>query len=270
MKSYSQLVHDFKRFGFTPAKLPLRFQKGNAPVVLANSVPKSGTHLLESLLVAHPRLYRKLIPTLHMGNLPGRPGGLEGVLGKTSPGVVLVTHLRHQPDWEALVRERNLKHLLMVRDPRDVAISGIHYICKNKHHHLHRVFSALPDSRSRLVLFIEGSEAQNVPSLSDRFSNYLPWLNTPCLMVRFEDLVGPAGGGEPQMQIDTVSAIFRHLGYPLTESEIGQLAASAFSTASPTYRKGKVQQWREHFDDELTACFRDRAGHLLEALGYPD
>lgn len=268
MKTLQKHAHDLKRFGFTPSKWRLRFSKDGAPVVLANSIPKSGTHLLESLLVSHPLLYRKLIPTQHMGNLPGRKGGLGGVLDKAGPGVVIVAHLRHHAEWEELLRERRIAHLLMVRDPRDVAVSGVHYICKNKHHHLNRTFADLPDFRARLKLFLEGSRAKNVPSLEDRFSVYLPWLATPCLVVRFEDLVGSGGGGDDHVQRKTVARVFRHLNLDLSEEEVSRLATRTFSTASPTYRKGRIQQWRESFDDELKAMCHVRVGHVIEAFGY--
>lgn len=265
--SLSSIAYDLRRFGLTPAKIPGRFRQSGVPV-FANSIPKSGTHLLESLLTAHPRFYRQIRPTLHMGNIRKEKDGLEGVLSGSRPGSVIVAHLWHRPEWEQLLDDRVVPHLLMIRDPRDVAISLAHYITKNTKHHEHRVFQNLPDTNARLALVITGDETKEVPSLRDRLEPFFPWISGNTLLIRFEDLVGSAGGGDDQTQYETVRCVFSKLGVVSTDTQISLLAEKTFSRKSPTFRKGKINQWKEVFTPGITKLFDDYCPDLLSNFGY--
>src|SRR3954468_24326538 len=86
-----------QRFGLSPTKAPRRVLNRTEPRVFVDSVPKSGTHLLERALCLHPRLYRALVPTLHEANMRDR-GGFEAIVGRLRPGQILVAHLDYQPE----------------------------------------------------------------------------------------------------------------------------------------------------------------------------
>src|SRR5207237_5238920 len=89
-----------RRFGLTPGKLVRRASDRDAPRVFCVSIPKAGTHLLERALCLHPRLYRKLLPTVADDNI-GRWCGFDNLLRRIRPGEVVASHLRFAPAYPA-------------------------------------------------------------------------------------------------------------------------------------------------------------------------
>ena len=249
-----------ERFGLTPRKLAGRLHPGGLPKVLCVALPKAGTHLLERAVCLHPRLYRKIRPTLNPQNVGS--AGLEGVLRDLYPGQVLFAHLPFEPD----VDPGGVKVLFIVRDPRDVAVSLAHYIHRRFDHPLHFAYSVRPDVRSRIELAILGDADARppAPSLESLLAGFSGWLENGALVIRFEDLVGPQGGGNAETQARTVAALYEHLGLEFPP----WLPEQIFSTASPTFRKGQIGQWREHFDPGLEELFEASTGQWREVYGY--
>ncbi|MHB8437660.1 MAG: sulfotransferase domain-containing protein [Acidimicrobiales bacterium] len=255
------------RFGLTPARLPRRVANRAEPRVLCTSIPKAGTHLLERALCLHPHLYRALRPTLHAFNLP-EPGGLSGVLASARPGQIVVGHLPYRPEWSEAVVETATRVLVMVRDPRDVVVSEAHYVVTDPSHPWYRQYAQLPDVASRIRLTITGDAADGVPSITDLLSGYVQWERHGGLVVRFEDLVGLAGGGDSAHQRSALAGVFEHLGLPASDAFLDRLQRQLFSARSPTFRRGAIGQWREAFDDGSRVLFAEHAGQLLGDLGY--
>src|SRR4029077_11678276 len=91
-----------ERFGMSPAKLRYRVWDPGAPKVLCVSIPKAGTHLLERAICLHPKLYRKLLPTVSDENVH-RWGGHSGLIAKMHPGLVVTAHLRFHPGYSEMI-----------------------------------------------------------------------------------------------------------------------------------------------------------------------
>ena len=254
-----------ERFGLSPSGLERRIRNRREPRVLCNSLPKAGTHLLERALCLHPRLYRPLLPTINEMNIDDR-GGLARLLGRLRPGGVLVSHLACRPEWAAAVQEAGVRALLMVRDPRDVVVSTAHFVVAEPSHPWHARYLAEPDVGARIRLTIAG-DAQVVP-IGRLLAGYGDWEREGALVVRFEDLVGAAGGGDDTSQRRCLRDVYDHLGLPLDEARLEEIAGRLFSASSPTFRRGAIGQWRHAFDDEARALFDGRASELLGALGY--
>jgi Sulfotransferase domain len=256
-----------ERFGLSPGKLPRRISDQGAPRVFCVSIPKSGTHLLERALCLHPALYRKIVPTVSGENI-GKWNGLAGLVGRIRPGQVVVSHLRHSDQDERTLDEAGVRGLFMVRNPRDLVVSQIHYVTKRADHRLHDLFSSLPDARARLRLAITGDAAAGLPSIAERLSYFEGWLRSDLLMVRFEDLVGSAGGGDAGRQRDLLRSVFTHLGVDASDERVRAVAGRLFSSDSPTFRAGQVGSSRDFFDDELEELFRRTIGDHAVPYGY--
>src|SRR5205823_7183412 len=131
---------------------------------------------------------------------------------------------RHTDGDERMLAEAGVRGLFMVRNPRDLVVSQIHYVTKRSDHRLHDLFAALPDARARLRTAIVGDPAAGLPSIAERLSYFEGWLRSDLLVVRFEDLVGSAGGGDADRQHDLLGAVFTHLGVDASEARVRAVA----------------------------------------------
>jgi hypothetical protein len=257
-----------QRFGLTPSRLAHRLSDRGAPRVLSISLPKAGTHLLERAVCLHPRLHRKMLATVWPEALE-RWHGLSGLLDTLSPGQVIVAHLPFEPDYPAALEAGGVRALFLTRDPRDIVLSQAHYAVQKPDHPFHQAFAGQSDLRGRVRVAIDGDPASGLPSIGDRLERYEGWLHGAAETVRFEDLIGPNGGGDASRQRDVVERIYRHLQLDIDGALVDRVCGELFSDASPTFRKGAIGGWRERFDEELTERFSARVSdERLRAYGY--
>lgn len=231
------------------------------------SIPKAGTHLLERALCLHPRLYRKVLPTVSDETID-KYGDLGGLLERVRQGQVIVSHLRFDPEYPSILARREAHAIFLIREPRDIVVSQVHYVSKTGGHRHHDAFAAEPGMKEKLRLAIAGDPAAGVASIRERLDAYAGWLGSGCLVVRFEDLIGPDGGGDRPSQLRALGSIYRFLGLKADEAFIGSVGDVLFSPASPTFRKGSIGQWRNVFDPELETLIADRAGESMMRYGY--
>ncbi|WP_145272368.1 hypothetical protein [Tautonia plasticadhaerens] len=86
--------------------------------------------------------------------------------------------------------------------------------------------SSLESDEDRLLAVIEGRDRFLRP-----FSYHLDygagWVDDPdTLIVRFEDLIGPSGGGDADTQVREVARISEFVGGTPTEPKVEEVAAS--------------------------------------------
>ena len=88
------------------------------------------------------------------------------------------------------------------------------------------------------------------------------------MVVRFEDLVGSAGGGSDDLQMAGLRAIAAHVERPLTDRRVEAIASRVWSNKSSTFRSGRIGGWRDTFSEAHIAAFKATAGDILVDLGY--
>jgi hypothetical protein len=235
-------------------------------MVFCVSLPKAGTHLLERALCLHPRLYRKLWPTVSDENI-ARWSGLDGLLGRLRPGQVVASHLRYRPEYPDILERRGARGIFLVRDPHDIVVSQAHYVATRTDHRAHELFADLPDLKDRIRAAITGDPAHRLASIGERLDFFAGWLDD-LLVVRFEDLVGEAGGGDAAAQRTAVESIYRHLDISVDSSMIGSICGNLYSPESPTFRRGAIGGWKRSFDDGLTSLFEEVVGNRGLPYGY--
>ena len=147
-------------------------------------------------------------------------------------------------------------------------MSQIHYATSRADHRTHDLFASLPDERARLRAAIVGDPARELPSIAERLAYFRGWLASDLLLVRFEDLVGTAGGGSADRQRDLLRRIFEHVGVDAGEPRVEAVTRRLFSSDSPTFRSGQVGSSRRLFDDELERLLRETVGDGAAAYGY--
>jgi Sulfotransferase domain len=297
--------------------------------IVANSIPKSGTHLLDRLLVLlgfgmvdlggtrphlvkssdrFPMVNQRLKSILGLrkpedvmgigphlvegGRFPPARKFLRGRGEKVTVGVVspqhisrrwlarrlskvpdgsfVTAHCVYTPELAGLFHEGGMRVVCILRDPRDVAVSQMHYLKQLKNHFAHEEYMALPSDRERLLVSIRGGElgGRRLQSLAERYGRFLGWeRDGGAVMVKFEDLVGHGGGGSEKAQRLAVERVARHMGVPADEGTLQRVEEHLFGVGR-TFRKGQIGGWREEFSAEHERAVKEVLGSLLVELGY--
>ena len=258
------------------------------PRVILLSPPKTGTHLLSDCLALMPRMMfsgrRLALPEFYAGSAQPDPSKAPRTLDESRlrrflrgcpQGMFVTAHARFHPTLRDLLGELRFKQILLLRDPRDVVVSNMFFTKREpgvRHHEFYA--EALRSDEERITATIRGFGQDALTdrpraSISEMFEGYTPWLdNSSTLVVRFEDLVGPRGGGIGERQLDEIRRIGDFVGRPLSGEQAQQIARKMYSKASLTYRKGIVGDWRNHFTEDHRRIFKQVAGDTLIRLGY--
>ncbi len=249
------------------------FGRFNGPKVLLASVPKAGTNLLLKILEA--------FPNLRFGrDVVGSPEEKRQQLNQiatTKRGQIVVTHLRYTSELPPILRRNRIKGLFISRDPRAVCISHFHHIMRHADHWCHSYFQQeLSSADSRIMAVINGLDVEYgdnkrliLPSIDKFFRHRLPYRqDAQFLPLTFEELIGGQGGGSNKQQRDTIIKIATYLNVNLDPNDLENIVNHAFSPASPTFRKGKIDSWRQEMQPKHIAAFKKVAGKLLVELGY--
>ena len=246
------------------------------PILLGISFPKSGTHLLDQILLG----FSKVAPfSLRLRSFYAEYEGESGRKRTSEQALdwldslrlldIASAHLFARPEAvDRLVKPAFVPYFIF-RDPRDVVVSHVFYVTDMEARHVHHdYYQSLSDFDSRLKVSILGRPELDIefPNIADRFSPYLDWLNHSEIMkIHFEDLTND--------RLATLNRIIDHFlaRLPLTiprNTILDSLESSINPTKSPTFRSGKTGEWKKYFTDEHKKIFKDVAGDLLMKLKY--
>ena len=260
-------------------------QAADLPALLGISFPKSGTHLLDQILLGFANVapYAKRLHSFYAeyegeSGVKRAPEQALRWLDSLGPRDVASAHLFARPDALARVTSSKFIPYFIFRDPRDVVVSHVFYVTEMEARHVHHAYyQSLPDFDMRLKVSILGRSDTDIefPNIAERFAPYLGWLDQPSVLtIHFEELI--------QDRVQALNHIIDHfLARVLADPAVlrgalqsnrqlilDSLESSINPTKSPTFRSGKTGEWRKHFTDEHKKIFKDAAGNLLIRLGY--
>ena len=246
------------------------------PPVLANSVPKSGTHLLDQILEALPgrRNFGEFLSSMTSSFQFRRrsPDESSAALRTAVPGELVRAHLFFDPAVAAAIAETRYVHYFIYRDPRDVVLSEAHYLRSlNRWHRLHPFFRDAPSLDEAIAISIRGlpehAEKLYYPPIGDRFEQYAGWIGRDDVFaVKFEDLIGPR---QPELIAAMAEFYVRRSETPVDASELAMaMQANVDPGRSHTYRKGRSGGWRERFSPANCVLFEEHAGAVLAKYGF--
>lgn len=250
--------------------------EGGWPILLSISFPKSGTHLLDQILLGFSKVapFSKRVHSFYAeyeggSGIKRAPERAFAWLDSLRPRDIASAHLFARPEAVARVASPAFVPYFIFRDPRDVVVSHVFYVTDMEVRHVHHdYYASLPDFDSRLKTSILGRPDAGVefPDILGRFAPYMDWLDRPeVLTIHFEDLIHD--------RALTLTRIMEHLlaRAPLQtprELVLSAMETSINPTKSPTFRSGKTGEWKKHFTEEHKRIFKDVAGDLLIKLGY--
>jgi hypothetical protein len=246
------------------------------PVLLGISFPKSGTHLLDQILLGFSKVAP--FPTrLHSfyaeyegeSGLKRNPEQALAWLDSLRPLDVASAHIFARPDAVSRICTPAFIPYFIFRDPRDVAVSHVFYVTDMEARHVHHdYYASLPDFDARLKVSILGRPDAGVefPDIAERFAPYLGWLDHPeVLTIHFEGLINDRAATLTRIMDRFLARVPLHTSRQLI---LDSLESSINPTKSPTFRSGKTGEWKKYFTLEHKRAFKDVAGDLLVKLGY--
>lgn len=244
--------------------------------MLGISFPKSGTHLLDQILLGFSSAapFSRRVHSFFAGydGWTGRKRSLKETLAwvdSLRPRDVASAHLFAWSEVVQRVASPAFVPYFIFRDPRDVAVSHVFYVTDMEARHVHHeYYAALPDLGSRLMVSILGREGGEIefPNIAARFDPYLGWLDRPeVLSIHFEDLVND----RPAALERILDHFLKRVPLEVPRADIhAALEASINPKRSPTFRSGRTGEWRQYFTAEHKAAFKRVSGDLLIRLGY--
>lgn len=262
--------------------------------VLVNSLPKSGTNLLASILDCTPGVqFQRVILNRNLrwhpfNYLPfgDRRTCLAGVdqpakvtlsavrqvLSKLQPGCYTSAHMPYDAGVEEILTKFDIRPFFVIRDPRDVAVSGVKHAMQHTGHFLHEAYKALPSDKARLLAAIQGIRRDDGTfmgsGMAAKIRSIEGWLGASAVVtLKFEDMIGAQGGGSDESQQSAILKVGEHIGLSLTPDAALDIGQRAFGRGN-TFRAGQIGSWRQAFDDEAKAIFKEECGEVLVKMGY--
>jgi hypothetical protein len=257
-------------------------QSTDLPILLGISFPKSGTHLLDQILLGFSRVspYAKRLHSFYAeyegeSGVKRTPAQAARWLDSLRPRDVASAHLFARPESVIRVCTQRFIPYFIFRDPRDVVVSHVFYVTEMESRHVHHdYYQSLPDFNARLNTSILGRPDADMefPNIAERFAPYVDWLNHPeVLAIHFEDLILDRAATLTRIMDHFLARVPLQIssskGTP-RELILDSLESSINPSRSPTFRSGKTGEWRKYFTEEHKQVFKDAAGGLLARLGY--
>ena len=252
----------------------------HAPILFANSFPKSGTNLLTQILAGFAEVNLFHINTrgiiLTYQGATGEKRAESEILAdikRIYPGEIAWGHMHGTRAITNLLLQSNFINFFIFRDPRDVVVSHAYYVTNKANAHVHHDYyqDKLSSMEERILTSILGLPdlTTEFPNIGERFDPYRPWLDFPEVMkLKFEDLIHDRD--------QTLNNMLDHIesrGYKLKVSRsraLEQMNAGIAPAASRTFRKGSTGDWKVQFTSEHKKIFKSVTGNLLVELGYEE
>lgn len=266
----------------------------NAGAVV-NSLPKAGTNLLAALLEELGYVRRGgLSAGMFLGSgvgpwlrrivsLPFGQGVSVGIdcpvsvsrryverhMAKMEAWDYMTAHVGYSRAVLSIVEDESLDAFLVLRDPRAVLNSFVHYLYSEPSHMLNPDFSRL-DRIDAYTLALRGGRCGRyyLEPLDVRCRALEAWRRAESVeAVRFEDLIGPRGGGSRTRQQEQIERVLRKLGLMEEASDADLEDLDPFSKGH-TYRRGKIDAWRKEMPSAVQEETTHSLSSVLEDWGY--
>jgi len=222
--------------------------------IYINSIPKCGTFLLAKCITLLTSKQSVKFFT------ESATDGLD--IPKITNKKFLLGHSPYSKNLETKLAKENYKVFLIYRDPRDQVISHAKWILENSEHY------AMCDHQKKCPLPLDAIiDILIEKDLKNRFNLYLEWFKSPIVCpIKFENLVGPQGGGNLSLQKNEIKKICNHIKIDCKkniDSCIKQLFGNTL-----TFRGGQIGKWKKILTQQQKDNIKKYAGELIINLGY--
>ena len=247
-----------KTTGVIVAKKGKKYFK-NKPLFLI-SIPKAGTHLLFELI--------KEFGYQEGGYCTETPKGGHWYFIEFTNTHTSAKHFFNDTVYKSDFGNRNHPFvtspaIFIYRNPLDIVCSEANYYHKKGKTSFYNYLSNL-NYNERLSKLI--NDKWLLGSIRDRISNFIAWLYfNNVISVSFEELIGPAGGGDDKIQEKLIWSLQLKLQIPGIPQNF---AKKIFNQNSETFFKGQINSYKQLFLKEHYEKFKNLEQDFMEELGY--
>jgi hypothetical protein len=263
---------------------------------LLTTIPKCGKNVLVSFLSGlgldrqsgGPDLFEAATHAQarwYLGQLPGNPEqhDSQGLLAQTAPAFDRVLdalarmpdnayvhgHFVFDPELHRRVRDAGISVVFLYRDPRASLASLAHFLLdRGEPASLAR---RLPgrDLGTVLRFLIDGDDES--PPYEHFFTPYQGWKDAEGVtVVRFEDIIGPRGGGSAGLQFAILSALASRIGWRGDPERLTTAISQTFNPGAGTFRRGTIDGWSDDLRELRGTTYWQRIRALAREWEYVD
>lgn len=187
-------------------------------------------------------------------------------IAKIRKGECVPAHISYDLQVAQTINACDIKHILIVRDFRDVILSNINYLDTIDVRHPHNaVFATLKNMDDKISACLEGGASVQMMAWPELIHSYRAWCETPnTLVVKYESLVSQ----DSVVVEDVISQIAEHIYVSQKSFCVSELIKKMFNPNGLTYNAPSVDKWKNGFSGvqakRLTLALKDE----LEFFGY--
>jgi len=234
------------------------------PKVLINSIPKSGTNLLEEVLHNCPlmrgKVQRTLLPSIDNDLLLKKVGAIKN-------GQCITSHLYYSESLMNALRLNDVKVIFIVRDLRDSLLSHITYLEKIDYTHHHtKIFEGCSTLDDKLNIYLNGSK--EFEPWSEFVIKYHGWFSPDprVLLVRFEDLIDTSY--DCKLRVNTLQCIVDFL--ELDNVNIDRISKNMINESGLTYNAPSINKWKKLLSYDQKRMVNSSLSEVLSLFGYEE
>jgi hypothetical protein len=240
IKRIDRIIRLFRKYtsicllGLRPRALLGRFR---GPKILINSIPKSGTNLVQELLIHFPNIRGTVDRTLSSLMTEAE---IISAINSIKNGQCLAGHIYYSEKIDSALRENNVKVVFVIRDLRDSLISHMSYLENLDVMHPHtKYYNIFNSSQEKLEGYLRGSK--DFEPWQFMCSRYRGWYeNSNVFVARYEVLMDFSN---PMNQLKMISDLAIYLGVHSVEPLY--LLSKMINDKGLTYADPGIFKWKK-------------------------
>jgi hypothetical protein len=241
-------------------------------ILFIAGLPKSGTTWLKKMLTRYPGYHELMLPDAVLFEMTYQGSHHYQLPDSIFPRmkkklIVLKMHLPGSSHNRLLLEQANIKHIILYRDLRDVAVSYHFYVSNTPWHPEHPIYKRM-NIQDGLYYFAETLLSPYEKWIRDWYTNRHPALSKMCTY--------------EQLQRDTrvvMTSIADHFELDCSEQVINSIVDSTSfermtqgrsrgnEDRTSFFRKGEPGDWENHFTEDLKRVYKNQIGQFLVDFG---
>lgn len=236
-------------------------------------LPKSGTTWLEKMIASYEGFHELMIPEVAAYEM--QTGGSHdydlpsNMFTRFENALVLTKmHVHGSKHNAQILKESNIRYVVLFRDLRDVAVSNFFYVRNTPWHPEHTQYKN-KDTTAGLLTFAQRTLPAYAQWVQSWHENHDPDVS---VILRYEDLLADDKGALRSIaklfELDDSEETITRITDANSFKSMSGGRSTGESNENAFARKGIAGDWVNHFDDECRKVYKELIGQFLIDFGY--